>query len=1708
MEMTAREHIKEIRRKKFSIGGEPNPLTEDLHQAVRNLSAELYAKDVHFLMELIQNAEDNEYMERVGPSLEFLITSEDITGTGAPSTLLIFNNEKGFSSKNIDSICSVGRSTKKGNRKRGYIGEKGIGFKSVFLITAQPYIFSNGYQIRFNEEPCPHCNLGYIVPEWVEENPTLSDIQQIYGSKTSLPTTTIVLPLKPDKVKPVKQQLSSVHPEVLLFLTKLKRLSVREHNKDPRLNTISAISIRSETNYVMRKNIDAESCTFHLSAERKNNGSDAECSYYMWKQKFPVRHENKVERRMEVEELVITLAFPLGERLNRGTNSPGIYAFLPTEMVTNFPFIIQADFLLASSRETILLDSKWNQGILDCVSSAFIDSFVSLVRNSENVPPSTSASMFRFIPVNSSSYQELNKVRNSIKEKLVKENIVPSQSYTQQKFFHKPCELGRLMPVFWNILEKAGKQGVSLLNLSSHGKYILSSSLDIGEYDHILSFLEVEPVNNEWYAKCIQSSNLVTGVAEDVYLEILLFVAENWKSKFDSTKMKSIPIIKYLGVDGHVSLCSIDECRNSYKVVSSSKYSCHSWWLINWNSEFHCLASHFFMPQYTQDAIRLFPKKMTLQQWLQDHVKVGAVDVNDYAVHINNCITNNRKLAIAFVHFLYHSFAKSHLSKVEVDYLCGIMPLVDNYGDLIRQRKGVLVPAKGSKWAGLIGSNPWRGEGCVELGEEYSRPDSFVGESCSGEQLLEFLKTRVSASDIPHIAPPNVAIPAVSAPLTKQNAFLLLDWIQNLKCRRTHIPERFLASIKEGSWLKITTNGCSGYRPPSRSFMLTSSLGNILQNGLVLADIPLINESFYGDQINKYKEELKTIGVMFEYGEACEFIGKHLMSLADSSILTRSQVISVLSFIRFLKEHYLAPEKFINTIKERRWLRTSNGDMSPVGSVLFDHEWKVASQISNLPFIDTGYFGDAILSYKEELKSLGVLIGFRESYKLVVDNLKSPSSFSYLTAEAVILILECMHRHPRQSDKLIRTLSGVKCFKTNIGYKSPGECFLFDSQWACILHVFSGFPLIDHDFYGDSIFLYKNELRQIGVKVDFEEAVKVFAQSFKQQAASMTKKNVLSFFSCYRLLKDTPHEFPSDLRKLVREVKWLRTRLGDHRFPSNCILYGPDWQSIAPITLLPFLDDSDNYYGQGIYEYKKELKSIGIVTEFKDGVKLIADGISFPQDPSIITPANVVAMLECIRFLFRDHGSYKFPDTFWKRISQKWLKTNYGYRPPYQCSLLDSSWGSHLKHTDGPFLDEGFYGSNIRSYKDELKHIHVTVDVKEGCPLIASHLDSHHEFSTIVRIYNYLSKFNWEPDTEAAKRIWIPNGTENGKWVSLEECVLHDKDDLFSSRLQVLEKYYDQKLLFFFSRAFNVKNNPSVDDYCQLWKVWESSRPQVSHEDCFKFWAYVSKHWSGKTERTLTAMLEKLPVASDSNGILLSDKHDVFVADDLLLKDLFEQISPRPIFVWYPERSSPSLPRTKLLEMYRKIGVRTISESVKKEEASIVDVAQLNQVNPKDILIKKGLVRLILSFLADPVLKMEAERRHEAVQRFLNMTFLETVEPITVKYTLSLSSGEIVELKASRTICWDREASKLFAQKLDRSSGYKKMIEYATYFSEAISEGLLWENSDHIGALFDLIKLCFVLEFNEEAVEFVMKSKNMQIFKEDEEFLASIFPSN
>ncbi|CAH1428236.1 unnamed protein product [Lactuca virosa] len=596
-----------------------------------------------------------EYLEVVEPSLEFVITSKDITNTGAPATLLVFNNEKGFSPKNIESICSVGRSTKKGIRNRGYIVEKAvgclrrscrrvgdnrpttkncygspshlrtwfsdyltrlmerflkrkpstrIGFKSVFLVTTQPHIFSNGYQIKFNEKPCQQCKVGYIVPEWVDANdPMLSAIKTIYGSATTLllPTTTLVLPLKPEKVKPVKDQLSSLHPELLLFLSNIIRLS----------------------------STDADSYTLHHTTDDDIGGEvERECGYYyyMWKQRFHVKLENKVDVRREVEERIF----------------------------------------------------------------------------------------------------------------------------------------------YW--LHQ-----------------------------------------------------------EDVYIQLLLFIAQSWGSCFYKTNMKNTPLIKYVGKDGNVGLVTpVSAGRNKLLAADCDHIS----WLINWNTEFGC---------------------------------------------------------------------------------------------------------------------------------------------STGEKLVLFVK----AYDIPNLSPPNAAIPTLSSPLTKRNTFLLLAWVRKLKKTSgvgINLPERFLSSIKNGSWLKIYSGGSPGYGPPAGSFMLVSdstSIGNLVQYASGLVHFPVVDVKFYGDEIKNYKDELETIGVRFEDMDACEFMGKRFMDLAASSKLTKDNVLWMLKLIKYLGGADPRSDLLIKIMRGEKWVRTSQGDMTPGNSALFSkEEWQAAACISNIPFIDEDYYGEEILCFKDELDLL------------------------------------------------------------------------------------------------------------------------------------------------------------------------------------------------------------------------------------------------------------------------------------------------------------------------------------------------------------------------------------------------------------------------------------------------------------------------------------------------------------------------------------------------------------------------------------------------------------------------------------------------------------------------------------------------------------------------------------------------------------------
>ena len=173
-ESLCKEIIMNIRRDEFGYELELKPEQEKIARkqreregrSLQRLSQELYSKDTHFVLELVQNADDNSYPPHLSagvsssgkvPTLKFILSS---------NCIVVCNNECGFTERNIRAVCDVGKSTK-GPHRSGYIGQKGIGFKSVFRVTDTPEIHSNCFHIRFDTQSGP---IGYILPHWVERS--------------------------------------------------------------------------------------------------------------------------------------------------------------------------------------------------------------------------------------------------------------------------------------------------------------------------------------------------------------------------------------------------------------------------------------------------------------------------------------------------------------------------------------------------------------------------------------------------------------------------------------------------------------------------------------------------------------------------------------------------------------------------------------------------------------------------------------------------------------------------------------------------------------------------------------------------------------------------------------------------------------------------------------------------------------------------------------------------------------------------------------------------------------------------------------------------------------------------------------------------------------------------------------------------------------------------------------------------------------------------------------------------------------------------------------------------------------------------------------------------------------------------------------------------------------------------------------------------
>uniref|UniRef100_A0A0A9FMC7 Uncharacterized protein n=1 Tax=Arundo donax TaxID=35708 RepID=A0A0A9FMC7_ARUDO len=641
------------------------------------------------------------------------------------------------------------------------------------------------------------------------------------------------------------------------------------------------------------------------------------------------------------------------------------------------------------------------------------------------------------------------------------------------------------------------------------------------------------------------------------------------------------------------------------------------------------------------------------------------------------------------------------------------------------------------------------------------------------------------------------------------------------------------------------------------------------------------------------------------------YIGTRFMSTVTSARLG-DMVLSLLQFIRFLKQEHIPSDHLISCIRGGDWLKTCFGYRAPTGSVLFSSEWTLPSEISCLPFIDIDFYGDEISDYKSELKKLGVHLTFKQNYEIIVDNIKLP--IGPVTSGAAILLLKCI-RYADSCKNLVKGLKKCQWLKTNDGFRAPRETFLLDPEWKCLVKFADAVPLLDLAFYGDEIRTYRDELMRIGVIVSLEQASNSITCYLKHllSRSSLTKEIRLALLFCYKDLSDQHKVFPEDILKFMQTEKWLHTTRG-FRSPKNCVLYDSSWEPVIPVANLPFIDDSDlsNGTGKEIYDYKMELKALGVTVDFNQGADFVMSSLSIAkghqmpdltdvtisdsgstsestnqiivaESPSLLVSSTLVALLKCMQRSID-------PRSFAVQIRKMQMKSILGYKYADQCILYDSTWSSYFHREDGPFIDEAFYGPEILSYRTELRLIGVVVDVGYGCSLLAQDMKHFSRGDTITRIYKYLATFKWVPKNKGESWIWIPMGRNNGHWVRPADCVLHDRNGLFCVHFSVLNKYYEKDLLGLFSTVLGVRHSPRVLDHCILWRSWESTCFELTPASCSFFWEFIGNHWNSMTAKLLSGSLTRVPVLLGGK-IILREVEDVFVPDDLLLKHLFDKFS-------------------------------------------------------------------------------------------------------------------------------------------------------------------------------------------------------------------------
>lgn len=285
------------------------------------MARNLYASTARFIFELLQNADDNQYTEAQSagdePCVSFYVYHD---------MLVMDCNEDGFTEENLRAICDIGKSSKHG--AQGYIGEKGIGFKSTFMAAWKVQIQSGPFSFYFRHRE-GDSGMGMITPIWVEPQTKLSGPltrTTLYFHDNGEPGN--LQSRRDDIIK----QLWDLQGTVLLFSQKLQTIKITVFDEDGQptwsRQTTMATSVLDST--VELHTIESEGTAsrkkrlrFHVTSHLAQNLAKNQNRTYT----------EAEEKTQAYSTAKVVVAFPFDDNNEPVIESQELFAFMPVRKV-------------------------------------------------------------------------------------------------------------------------------------------------------------------------------------------------------------------------------------------------------------------------------------------------------------------------------------------------------------------------------------------------------------------------------------------------------------------------------------------------------------------------------------------------------------------------------------------------------------------------------------------------------------------------------------------------------------------------------------------------------------------------------------------------------------------------------------------------------------------------------------------------------------------------------------------------------------------------------------------------------------------------------------------------------------------------------------------------------------------------------------------------------------------------------------------------------------------------------------------------------------------------------------------------------------------------------------------------------------------------------------------------------------------------------